>query len=249
MTDESDAVVRNGGSIVVPGAVAVLNRAQFLATIAQVAALWTASDVGYYFLLPALGQVANYSAASVAVTLYYAFWAGMAVITFWPLYGQWIRFDNRFGGYIIWSLSFAGCTLFAAYVLPLLPPVDWTEAWNPPEIRVATPEYFLPKSLEILFQQLLILALVLALSARGYSLRRTSITCAAAFGAMHIFLSFGGVPFGYVVRFMVAASLFGFIFPYLLLRVPNGFAFSYMIHWIYYAVSVVLPHVFAAAVK
>jgi hypothetical protein len=173
----------------------------------------------------------------------------MAVITFWPLYGQWARFESRFTGYIVWSLSFAGCTLFAAYVLPLLPTVNWTESWNPPELRVATANYFLPKSIEILFQQLLILALVLALSARDYSIREISVICAVAFGFTHVLLAFSGVPTGYVIRFMVSATVFGFLFPYLLLRVPNGFAYSYMIHWIYYAVSVVLPHLFFPAVK
>jgi hypothetical protein len=48
---------------------------------------------------------------------------------------------------------------------------------------------------------------------------------------------------------MVSAAAFGFVFPYLLLRVANGFAYSYMIHWLYYAVSVILPHLFLPAIK
>lgn len=250
MPDDPDTAVRrrtlNGEG---PQSAPAAATTEFAGTLAQIAALWTASDVGYYFLLPALGLPSSYSTSSVAITLYYAFWVGMAVITFWPLYGRWARFESRFTGYIVWSLSFAGCTLFAAYVLPLLPSVDWTESWNPPEIRVATANYFLPKSIEILFQQLLILALVLVLAARGYSIRKVSFLCAAAFGVVHILLVFSGVPLGYVIRFMVAATAFGFVFPILLLRVPNGFAYSYMIHWIYYAVSVVLPHLFSAPVK
>jgi hypothetical protein len=112
----------------------------------------------------------------------------------------------------VWFLSFTGCLLFAAYVLPLLPPLNWTESWNPPDVRIATPWYFLPKSIEILFQQLLVVALVLTLSAQQYSLRQISIYCALLFGAMHILLVFGGVPLGYVIRFMVSATAFGFVF-------------------------------------
>jgi hypothetical protein len=224
-------------------------RAELIWPLAQIAGIWTISDIGY-FLLPALGLQASYNAGSVAVTLYYAFWVGIAVITFWPLYGtwplygKWTTFENRLTSYIVWSLSFAGCILFAAYVLPLLPSINWKESWNPPDVAVATPWYFLPKSIEILFQQLLIVALVLTLSARHYTLRKISVYCAIAFGGTHVLLAFGGVPTGYVIRFMVAASSFGFIFPYLLLRVPNGLAYSYIVHWLYYALSVVMPHIF-----
>ncbi len=228
---------------------------ELLWTLIQIAAIWLVSDIGYYFLLPAIGAQANYSSGSLAVTLYYAFWIGIAVITFWPLYVTWTRyaawdtFDSRLASYIVWSLSFGGCILFAAYVLPLLPPIHWKESWDPPEFVLASPLYFLPKSFEILFQQLLIVALVLTLSAQQCSIRRISICSALAFGGTHALLAFGGVPVGYVIRFMLSAAAFGFIFPYLLLRVRNGFAYSYVIHWLYYAATIVMPHIFLSAVK
>lgn len=220
-------------------------------TLGQIAVIWTVSDLGYYFLLPALGLKANYDAGSIAITLYYLFWVGTAVITFWPVYASWpqygkaITFENRLTSYLIWSLAFGGCTLFAAYLLPLLPPTKWTQPFSPPEIAVATPWYFLPKSIEILFQQLLVVALVLTLAAQRYSIRRISIYCAALFGAMHLLLAFGGVPWGYVARFVVAATAFGFLFPNLILRVSNGLAYSYIVHWIYYAITVTTPRIFS----
>jgi hypothetical protein len=230
-------------------------RVALLWTIAQIAAIWTISDVGYYYLLPALGAQPNYNGGSVAVTLYYVFWIGISVITFWPVYarwpryGRWTTFENRITSYLVWSLSFAGCLLFAAYVLPLLPSIHWKESWNPPELVFATPWYFLPKSIDILFQQLLVVALVLAMAAQHYSLRKISAYCAIGFGAAHVLLVFGGVPPGYVIRFMVSATAFGFLFPYLILRVPNGLAYSYVVHWLYYAVSVLLPHIFLSAAR
>jgi hypothetical protein len=221
--------------------------------LVQLAVVWVASDIGFYLLLPMLGQAPNYNVASIAITLYYTFWVGVAVITFWPTYaswpqyGRWHTFENRVTSYVVWSLSFAGCILFAAYVLPLLPPPAWTGSWSPPEVRVATSLYFLPKSIEILFQQLLVLSLVLTLSAQHCSMRRTSIYCALSFGAAHVLLAFGGVPPGYVIRFMVAATAFGFAFPYLILRVPNGLAYAYIVHWLYYAVTVVMPRIFSSS--
>jgi hypothetical protein len=229
--------------------------ARFLGTLAQIVSIWVASDVGYYFLLPALGVQPNYNSGPIAVTLYYAFWVGIAVITFWPLYGtwsqygRWTTFQNRLTSYAVWSLAFVGCLLFAAYVLPMLPSVHWEQSWTPPELVVATPWYFLPKSIDILLQQLLIVALVLAMAAQRCKLRKISVCCAVAFGASHFLLAFGGVPLGYVIRFMIAASVFGLLFPYLILRVPNGLAYSYVVHWLYYAVSVILPHIFLPPAK
>lgn len=229
--------------------------ALLVATLAQIATIWTVSDLGYYYLLPAMGTHPSYNDGSVAVALYYVFWIGITVITFWPLYaswqqfGAWSTFENRLASYLIWSLAFVGCLLFAAYVLPRLPSIHWKESWTPPDVVLATPWYFLPKSIDILFQQLLVVALVLALAAQGYSIRKISIYCALMFAAAHALLGFGGVPIGYVIRFMISAAAFGLMFPYLILRVRNGLAYSYVIHWLYYAASVVLPHIFMPGIK
>jgi len=219
-------------------------------TLAQIAAIWGLSDIGFYLLPAALGSPAGLGSISVALTIYYVFWVGISVITFWPLYGtwqlhvKWTTFENRFFAYGIWTLAFIGFVAFAVYIVPSLPKIDWQESWNPPEIVRATEWYFLPKSIDIFFQQLLVLALVLALAARKYSIRRISLYVAILFGGTHILLAFDGVPLGYIVRFGISAAVFGAIFPYLILRVPNGMAYSYIVHWIYYAVSVVLPHIF-----
>lgn len=231
----------------------VAENSRLLRRLAQVAAIWALSDAGYYHLLPMFGVLPSYNSGALAITLYYTFWIGIAVITFWPLYatwpqyGRWNTFSNPLTSYLVWSLAFGGSLLFAAYVLPRLPTVTWRESWNPPEILFATPEYFLPKSIDILFQQLLVVALVLSLATEQYSLRRISISCAVGFGAAHILLALGGVPTGYVIRFMLSAMAFGFMFPFLILRVRNGLAYSYIVHWLYYAVSVTLPRIFMAA--
>jgi len=119
-------------------------RHRLVRTLAQVAALWVVADLGFYFLLPALDIRPSYNDSPVATTLYYAFWVGIAVVTFWPLYATWSAHatwsavSNRLTSAIVWSLSFVGCILFAAYVLPLLPPTNWSQPWDPPEVRLAT---------------------------------------------------------------------------------------------------------------
>jgi hypothetical protein len=56
-------------------------RARIISTLALIATLWIASDLGYYFLLPRLGVAPSYNAGAIAISLYYTFRAGIAVIS------------------------------------------------------------------------------------------------------------------------------------------------------------------------
>ena len=215
-------------------------------TLGFIAGIWTVSDLVYFFLLPGLGYKTSYNDSPIANSLYYVFWVGVAVITFWPQYATWPRytrwatFENRLTSFAVWILTFAGSVLFVAYVLPALPPFNPREGITPPQLPLATPWYFLPKSIEILFQQLLVVALVLSLAAEKYSLGEISIYCALLFGGSHLLLALGGASWGYVIRFATLAAVFGLAFPYLILRVPNGFSYSYVTHWAYYAATILM---------
>lgn len=222
-------------------------------TLAQIGAIWIASDIGFYYLLPTLGVNFNFDRSPVAAAIYYAFWAGIALITFWPMYRSWSQFgrlatiENRLTSCIIWFLTFTACIFFAAYVLPLLPKIVWAQSNDSQEFKMATSVFFLPKSIEIFFQQLLFVAMVLALSAQQLSLRKMSVYSALMLGGAHVLLAFDGVSLGYITMFMTSAAVFGFVFPYLILRVPNGFAYSFTIHWLYYAAIAAMTHLFGAS--
>ncbi|MDO8600067.1 MAG: hypothetical protein Q7R73_00395 [bacterium] len=218
------------------------NQVSLIRTLSEIAALWIASDVGYYIVLPLFGFSAGYSNAPVGIALYYAFWVAVSVNTFWPIFKKWRPIVNVPRAYMFLLASFAGLVLFALFVMPKLPSIVWTESWDPPELMVANHWYFLPKAIEILLQQVLIAALVLAFSARGYSIRAISLWSMILFGGAHLALSFGGLPFGYVTRFIISAMAFGLIFPRLMLKAPNGFTISYTLHWLYYVVTVVMAH-------
>jgi hypothetical protein len=213
--------------------------------LALIAALWILSDLGYYVVLPALSYEPNYDHDPIAAATFYVFWIGVAAITFsnictsWRALSRWELFENRLLSLALWIVFFAVALTFTAYVLPRLPPFEWSPEWGPePELPQAQPIYFLPKSFEILFQQILILALVLSLAREGFTLKRISLVCGALFGGMHLLLIVDAVSWSYVVRFSVVATLFGLIFPVLILRVRNGLAYSFAIHWLYYAVTV-----------
>jgi hypothetical protein len=99
-------------------------------TLAQIAAIWVLSDLGFYVLLPALGLPTRYNTDPVTVSIHYLYWTGIAIITFWPLYARWPRhgrwptFEKRIASYLVWTLSFGGCAMFASFVLPALPPLE-----------------------------------------------------------------------------------------------------------------------------
>lgn len=218
---------------------------RLIGKFAVIGGLWVCADLGYYQVLPAFGIPTDYNLGAIPMTLYYLFWAGAAVIVFWPDYAEWPRhsrwstFSNRLSSLSLWLVAFFGAVAFATYVLPNLPPFETQNGAVPPgpaaSLAVASPEYFLPKSVEILFQQLLVVALVLAMASESWSLRRISIACAVLFGAVHLLLVFGGAPFSLALRFAVLATVAGSAFPYLLLRVRNGWAYSYVLHWGFYA--------------
>jgi hypothetical protein len=111
------------------------------------------------------------------------------------------------------------------------------------DLFVATPWYFLPKSIDILYQQLLIAALVLSLGSR-FSVRATSIIYTGLFAAAHLLLFFGGQfsPATYLMLLGAIAS--GALFPYLLLKVRHGFIYTYAIHWMFYALVVAVLRFF-----
>lgn len=223
--------------------------------LAAIGAFWIASDAGYYLLLPRLGVAGGYNAAPMAIAVYYLFWCGLAVIAFWPVYALWAQeapwpaLGNRLAAVALWTGMFAAAAGFAGWVVPALPALDWPADLGPvPDVAAAGPAYFLPKTADIAFQQLLVLALVLTLAAEGVRDRALSATCAGLFGGMHVFLLFGAYPVGAALRFMVFAGAFGALLPVLLLRVRLGLGLAFGLHWAYYAATVAQVRLFGPEV-
>jgi len=215
--------------------------------IAEIGSVWIISNIAYYLFRPLLGPAGGYNGRPVEMALYYLFWVAVAGIAFQHFYNGWKAVAHRPSTYA--SMLFLG-TLIAGYllfILPAFPQIQWDPAVRPPsELLFASPWYFLPKSMEILLQQVLIAALALAFTARGFSLKTTSYWCAACFGSAHLLLVLGGASAAYVLVFTSSAVAAALVFPYLILRVRNGFVYSYFLHWAFYAVAVILTRVLFA---
>lgn len=107
--------------------------------------------------------------------------------------------------------------------------------------------YYLPKSADILFQQILVAGLVPTASRAGYGTDTIAFGMAAAFGGFHLLLAFDGFTPTYVTRFALSATLFGALLPYLYLRSRKGFRWAYSLHLGFYALDATLTHVILAA--
>lgn len=212
-----------------------------MAIIAQTASLWILADIGYYVFLPAFGHDAGYNNTPVPITIYYLVWTLITIFAFKDQLNERKLVESRGKAF---SIFFAGTTvvvLYLSYLMPSLQPITWTSGIMPPsEILSATNWYFLPKSIDIFFQQILFLVLVSTFADNDYSLKTTSYWCAGLFGSAHLLLAFGGGGFIYVSVFTIVAVVSSFIFPYLLLKVKNGIIYSYFLHWSFYALVILL---------
>ncbi len=96
--------------------------------------------------------------------------------------------------------------------------------------------YLISKTFEIMFQQIMIAALVVILSNLGFSLIETITIFALLFSIAHIplFKTEGVFWAKYFLILSVASSV---IFPLLILEVNYGFVYTYIIHWIFYPIS------------
>ncbi|MFZ2103480.1 MAG: hypothetical protein WAU86_23245 [Oricola sp.] len=218
-----------------------------VATAVIAAAAWGLSSVGYYEIMDRLGLRIGYNDAPVVFAFYYAAWTGLVAALFYRGLRAWYRRFNPPRYKAAPLVPVALVAGFALVVLPRLPVTEWTLPETPPDLLSATPFYFLPKTVEILFQQVLITALILSLRARSASLIRISLVTAALFGGFHLSMVLTIDEAGHVAVYTIAAMLFGAIAPWLYMRARDGFAWAYGLHLGFYALDTVIVHLVMAA--
>jgi len=215
-------------------------------TIAVIAGAWSLASLGYFRLLPVLGAEVGYNDAPVFFASYYAAWAAVIAAVFRAPFQRMAQevSAGHAAAVAAMVILFGG---YALFLIPRLPATEWTYTQTPVEFFWANSWYFLPKSVEILFQQVLIAALVLALDALRLTLRQISLLVAALFGGFHLSLALAYPNPLYVMRYSVAAAIFGAMVPWFLLRLRGGFLISYAVHWSYYAADIAAIHFAFAA--
>lgn len=97
-------------------------------------------------------------------------------------------------------------------------------------------KYFLSKSFEILFQQIMIALLAIWLLSSGLAFFMVVFAFALIFGLGHVpNLFFGNKSIG--LFFLIASIVSSFAFPFLILNVEWGFVYSYIVHWVFYIIA------------
>ncbi|MGB4828236.1 MAG: hypothetical protein WBP18_13375 [Paracoccaceae bacterium] len=222
--------------------------AQLGRAILMVAALWLVSSQAYYALVTTLGLDSGYDGAPVLFAAYYLVWAAVAIWLFRSLIADNLGHTTVAREGLVMLPVLVGFALFVVYGLPLLPKVsDLRAPSEPPEFMFASAWYYLPKSADILFQQVLAAGLILTAARAGYRLLPIALGMALAFGGFHLLLAFDGYTPTYVTRFALSATAFGAVLPYLYLRLRSGFRWAYAFHLGFYAADATLTHFILAA--
>lgn len=208
--------------------------------VGAIAALWVFANLGYYFALPLFGFGLSYNDDPIVIALYFLFWACASTLYFRDLFAAWLTPDRRIWTYGALSLGLAGLAWSLLYALTLLPALHGP-ALPFSDLLLATPWYFLPKAVEILVQQLLTTALILALHFHFRSFRQVLAGYAFVFGGSHIALyALAGAPVPYAAVMTAVAFASTAVFPYLILRVRGGLVYSYAIHLFFYILFAML---------
>lgn len=220
-------------------------QARAIIDILMIGVLWSVSSVGYYRIKDIFGLSNGYKEAPFTYAAYYLGFSVLAAILFRHRLRAW-HTPAHSGLPILAVLGMIA--VFTLGVLPNLPKIDMSHApLEPPEFMFANALYYFAKSFEILFQQALILTLVLVFSSFGWRMLRIELVTALLFGLFHFTLIFDGFTGFYVARFTIAATCFGAIVPTLMLSTRNGVTLSYALHWGFYAVDNVFTHLMLSA--
>lgn len=211
--------------------------------LGELIGLWLLANAGYYLILPALGFDLSYNSAPILIAIYFFVWAGVALFYYRNLFTKWLTVEHRIWVHILWSLGFAALIWGLLYELAQLPIPTGIRLAPYTDILFATSWYFLPKSMEVLVQQILITVLVLDLSFRFHSLKKVILGYAVCFGGAHVILFLlNGTPTSYALFMTTGAVLSSLVFPYFILRVQQGFVYTYTIHLVFYIVLAMLLH-------
>ena len=204
-------------------------------TIFEIAGLWTVANLGYYFVLPKFGLNLSYNSSPVYISLYYFAWVIFTLWYFRNILARWIGGHSKIWLNILYSLGGAVALCGLVYLLSLLPILQGPLRAPYTDLLFATPWYFLPKSVEILIQQLLITVLVAELYFKYGSLKSVIVGYVICFGGAHIILFLiNGASERYSIIMTAGAFVSAFVMPYFLLKVNRGFFYSYMSHFIFY---------------
>ncbi|MEK7509866.1 MAG: hypothetical protein AAB605_04090 [Patescibacteria group bacterium] len=200
--------------------------------------LWVAAYAGFILILPLLGLTLSYTETPLLSAAYYVAWIAVALF-FFPKTLTRVHLDQSRNAYVALAVFVSLTAFFYSSVLPSLSEYGAITVQSGNFFLGATPAFFLPKMAELVFQQLLIAALVLSIASFDNNVFFVSLLYGPLFAIGHVLVLLE-VPAAFVELVIVGAVVSAATFPYLILRVRNGFIYSFMLHWAFYIVLTVL---------
>jgi hypothetical protein len=135
-----------------------------------------------------------------------------------------IRFEEAFAFFLVLLFTFFSLN----YYLPIS-----SALFKDLPFLVMDPRYVLVKFIEIIYQQMLALLLIVNLYKEDRNIRKVQIIFILVFSIIHLLLAFI-LPIIWVFIFALGSVLAGIIFPWQILKHKNGYFLSLMTHWVFY---------------
>ena len=219
--------------------------APLLVTLIRIGLLWAFANWGYYIILPLVHIDQSYNTSPIEIAVYFLVWFVLSVHVCWGVLSSWLPSKKDAWAYGLQALGMATLIWLSLYGFSQLP-IPRGEPFVPyTDILFATPWYFLPKAVEILVQQTLIVSLVLALMRTYRNLTTVMLNYALYFGGAHVVLYLmNNAPTPYAALMTIGALLSSCIAPVLILRVRGGALYSYALHILLYVLIASLLHVY-----
>lgn len=218
----------------------------FLAHTLLLVLMWFGTWAFFYFYL--IGRGINYVKDAEVTTLYFLF----VSVTMLGLFGDRLApFLDDYAGLPFGILAVAFLlNLGIYYYVPTFfrRPSVLIKKYPNEFFLALDSRYLISKTFDIIYQQIFIILLVAALARIGLSVKEITLAFALLFSVIHFPLIWiEGRLWG--IYFMTAALLSALFFPPLILQVPYGFIYTFIIHWGFYTLSGMLFWVFAPMLK
>ncbi len=198
---------------------------------------WTLGWLGIYYFLPK--ERTNYERNYIFVSIYFLVISIIMILYFKDIIFEVYKYLNFFSVILIVLLLIFNFLSYRFANKYLIKPAEKLLKYADNYYLHLDKRYIISKSFDILFQQILIIALVFLLRNNGLNLLWISILFAIMFGIGHIpALKVDRSLFGLVI--FVASLLSSFLFPYLIITFKYGFVYTYMAHWLFYTNTGVL---------
>ncbi|MEJ2721945.1 MAG: hypothetical protein P8181_12530 [bacterium] len=208
----------------------------FLGTIAVWLAIWIIAWRGFYG--PMAGRRINYIDGFPVTCVYFLLWSVLVFLLFRDTFAR-IAYEITPVPFLVLAVVFAVQALLYRLGARRMERPDALIRNNPREMFLRLDyRYLVSKSFEVMFQQVMVVLLILTAWRLTGSLLGTVVVFAAVFAFAHLpMVAIFGERAGFFAGlYMVAAMASAVAFPVVILEVNLGFVYTYAMHTMFFTI-------------